>query len=256
MMQKLSSSYFIFFYLLSYLIGGFYSFSSFASSISLAPNKTVMSGTATQPLVEEAGITTVQPDDLNTSYNTAAFILPLEFITPPRINNPIRTKATTQQAGKTDSNPLLYPSLSKLGEDFVRNNKDNDLVQDSLVIYSDTKRLIEETDFALHILTQNIAESLNLSLPLENSPLQERYKSPANTPSYTDQITKFNYMTSSERMEQQIFDEAYSDSNLFKHIFNIQNLLYLFGLYILFSIIKKCIMLFIQRKQKYRYHRR
>ncbi len=167
----------------------------------------------------------------------------LSVFTAPSILPSDKKKLT-----KKTTTLLPYSSLYEQGKEFFIKNKDSELLQSSLITFSQTKQYLKETDLMLHNLTQDILFSLGLSNHNQNSLFllnqkKEANKLPANN--YRNQIETLRTQNLSRKQEQYI----YSDSNLFQLIFNLRNLYYLIAIVVFFYSVKKCIKLMFLKKQ-------
>ncbi len=237
--------YFIFISILSYWGGGDIFTKSNAASVipatkpnpanqSIKPNKDEKKILLSNPIIE-----------IDTSYLPVSFIQISDFTNPPSYTLKNNKKSETGQAQRNSISPALYTNLYDQGKEFFIAHKNNEVLQDSLIIFSQTKQFLREKDLMLHDLTQDIFLSLNLAGPNQNKLffLQQKNKMDTSAKNSYPQ----NFRQQSETMRLQDLDkfnnaEKYtSDNSLFELIFNRKNLYYLIAIIFLFYIAKQII---------------
>jgi len=173
-----------------------------------------------------------------TTNNTVNFIQLSNFTYSPKISN---------SSNISRSPPILYTNLYEQGKSFFITNNDNEILQNSLTLFSQSKQFIKETDLMLHDLSENILTSLNIDNPNHKDLFSQQ-----DPQSLTGFNTK-NYGQRIKRSKSQHFysedDYNYSNQTLYNLIFNKQNLYYLITLVFFIYVIKKIINLMFLKKQ-------
>jgi hypothetical protein len=180
---------------------------------------------------------TAYPDHI---YSTLDFIEPIDFIKPkPPRSAPLKSRTVANTYSNGAPNNILY----KLGKEFLATNEGNNFVQDSFLVFSNTRQFLKETDLMLHNLTESISLYLGLDTLTQNSQpaLQQSISSQLNDNQFsasTYQQQGENYqLHNNTKKQSRIYEESSSD-NLIEKILNFQNLLYLIGIIIFFVIVK------------------
>jgi len=161
-----------------------------------------------------------------------------------------------QKPSKPQNNKILYTSFYEQGKKFFIENKHNETLQSSLIIFSQTKPFLKETDLMLHDLTQNILASLNLNSSESLNLFFQKENPNIVTSINNTQLTSKNHKnkidtTTSQEINKFNTKDAYiySDNNVFKLIFNRTNLYYLSAITFLFLIGKQSIKLLFMKKK-------
>jgi len=154
------------------------------------------------------------------------------------------------------NNKILYTSLYEQGEKFFIDHKHNETLKSSLIIFSQTKQFLKETDLMLHNLTQNILASLNLNSSESLNLFFQKENPNIVTSINNNQPTSRNYknkIDTTSLQESNRFNTKdayiYNDNDIFNLIFNRTNLYYLLAITFLFLIGKQSIKLLFMKKQ-------
>jgi hypothetical protein len=116
-------------------------------------------------------------------------------------------------------------------------------MQDSFLVFSNTRQFLKETDLMLHNLTESISLYLNLDTLIQysQSATQQSISSQLNDNQFSAspyQQQGENYqLHDNTKKQSRIYEESSSD-NLMEKILNFQNLLYLIGIIIFFVIVR------------------
>lgn len=248
--------YFILFYsILSYLGGGFFSHQAFAASVIKTiekenlphlPPKIVRKKPPSYPSEQFTATETKETLYFPSHFRLSSKLTSL--FSPPRPSN----KALKKPANtKSTQNAKLHPSPSTQVKKLVTDNKQKKFVHDSLILFSQTRQFLKETDLMLHNLTQNILLSLNLGTQAQKGIFvlskEDDVKNYSAKTSFKQQI-EINKIQS--LMEINKNDDTYNNNDLLALLFNIQNLYYLIGFVFLFLIFKQ-ILNFVLLKDQY-----
>jgi len=152
---------------------------------------------------------------------------------------------TSEYHTMTGTAPLLYKNLYNQGKIFFIKNNDNEILQNSIIFLSQSKRIIKETDIMLHDLSENILTSLNI-VTANNKDLLSQQETQS---SATFNNKDFEHRTKKTRSQYFYAEDNYSNQSLFKLIFNKQNLYYLITLVVFIYITKKIINVMFLKKQ-------
>jgi len=242
MISSSKFSYILFALILSQFIEGIFPSHVYAASISVIE-------TSQSPKYNSSKI----EDNLYSS----SFTQPDTFNHPPELF--IEEQSKSVDAIK-NSNSKLYTDIYTQGKDFVQNNKENFLLQDTLVFLSQTQDLFKETDLAIHNFSQEIIISMGLKNLNQQDLLLVQQEIKANkqnshAKSYSSYENSYSQQIQTARLEEmelRVSPEKYtfSDGNLMKAIFDIRNLFYILGVVIVIFLIKK-VMKFMLLKDQY-----
>jgi len=233
----------------SYLSGGLFSFESHASTVNTIKNKEIFlkldqleQSNKNKTSVEETIV-------INPLFYSPRFIQISNFTQTPKNN--IATKKN-RSSHKTPSNQNtqntdLFPNLYSETKQFIKDNNDNVLLQDTLFAFSQTRQFLTETDLMLHNLTQDIIAYLDIDTSMSNN--NRNYKSTSNN---------FKQYYDIENLKQQNNKEkwAYSDTAIFSLIFNLQNLYYLIAFIFFIGMVKQIIKFMLLKDQHNSHNRR
>ncbi len=167
------------------------------------------------------------------------------------ISEPIKP-ATLPLNTKTDN---AYTLLKQIGQGFLDIHQENVFLQEALVTFDDTKKLFNQTESTLNALSQEISLSLELDYRIQVDLLIARHSTTVNTqpnsalPGYRKQSSIFHYQENITAAELQ---DTLPINNLVKKILRISTLFYLSAVFILISILKWIINIFLTKKYKSR----
>jgi len=255
MMHKPISNYLLLLFIFSNLTGALISFPVLSASVIIAkvppPNQQQEYKLATKFQRPAKKLSDIKP-----AIKLSDFIKPINP-RPPK-QKLLQKQLNIKPASNKKPQGFYQNSLLKQGKQFLRENKHNDLIQESLFIFDNTKQILQKTDLMLQNLSQHILLSLQLEQLLENNQLlimQKKIAHQSNTQQpYKDRNNHIDLVTKSSDLYIAPTNE-YTLALLYK-IFQIKNLFYLIAMVLFYSIIKgaiKLILLKKQRKQKYRY---
>jgi len=186
-------------------------------------------------------------------YYSLSFIQMADFTPPINIAANKQGEITSPSPKTKNTNPVLYNSLYEQGKELFIKNKDSEILYDSLIIFSQTRQFLKETDLMLHNLTQDILLSLNLVNSNQSKLFFTQQKdNPENnyqstTESFSQQIERSRLQDLRKKNETEI--NPYSEQNLIKLIFNLKNLYYLLAIVFLVFITKQLIKLMFIKDQ-------
>jgi len=171
--------------------------------------------------------------DIKTAYTLTVFAQPIEFIKPvrkvPSIQNLKKNK-------RSHHSPIFSNTLNNLGRNFLIENDDSILLQDTLIALSNTRQFLQDTDLMLHDLTENIIASLKLDHLTQN-----------NKP-FTQQSSLLSIQQEQNNINS---DGQINIYELYRSIINWGNLFYLIAAIIFYAISRAVIkFLFLHRQQK------
>jgi len=193
--------------------------------------------------------------DIKPAVNLSDFIKPIN--PRPAKQKLIQKQQHIKQASNKKPQGFVQNSLLKQGKQFLSENQHNDFIQESLIIFNNTKQILQETDLILQNLSQHILISLQLEQLLKNNQLLIMQKNNARQSNaqqlYKDRPSNIDIVTSSSDLYIAPTNE-YTLALLYE-ILQIKNLFYLIAMIVFYCMIKGSIKLILfkkQRKQKYR----
>lgn len=242
----------------SYLSGGLCSFESYASTVNNIQNKEISlnleqleQSNKNKPKLEETIV-------INSLFYSPSFIQTSNFTQTPK--NIIKSKDSSSSQNtpfkQNAKNTNLFPSLYSQTKQILKESKGNEALQNTLIIFSQTRQFLKETDLMLHNLTQDILAYLNLD-PSNNQSLlvlteskitphsDSNYKAPSNN--FRQQLDINRIENLKQQNNQEKWD--YSDNAIFALIFNLQNLYYLIAFVVLVGVVKQTIKLVFLKDQ-------
>jgi len=256
MMHKFIPNYLLTLLIFSTITGILISFPGLSASIIISKDKTPLHHQQEQKSSTKYQRDSKQHTDIKMSYKPSNFIKPIDP-PPPKQKLFQNQKHKNQSSNKKPLGFVQY-NLLKQGKQFFFKNKHNTSIQEYLILFDNTKQVIQETDLILQDLSQQILLSLQLEQLLVNnqlSILQKNNNAQSKTQQPYEDISKnFDILTKSSKLYINPTEE-YALTLLYK-ILQIKNLLYLMAVIVFYSIIKESIKLILlrkQRKQKYRY---
>ncbi len=188
-------------------------------------------------------------------YSTLNFVQPSDYIKPSQNTPPFKSR--TAFNGNSNSNTVSNNSLYSLGKKIVSENKENAFLQGSLLVFSNTKQFLKETDLMLYNLTENILLSLNIDSlidnslrPLQQTQLQTSYSDEKQS-TYSNQTQDDNYRLMNLEGESSEKSGGGGDGNfrdMLKKLLNLENLLYLIGALIFYIFLSMTIKFMLTEK--------
>jgi len=256
MMHKFIPNYLLTLLIFSNITGILISFPVLSASIIISKDKIPLHHQQEHKSSTKYQRYSKQHTDIKMSYKPSSFIKAIDAI-PPKQTLFQNQKHKNLPSNKKPPNFVQY-NLLKQGEQFFTKNKHNASIQEYLILFDNTKQILQETDLILQDLSQQILLSLQLEqILLKNqlSILQKNNNAQSKTQqSYDDKSKNIGIKTKSSDLYINPTEEY--TLTLINRILQIKNLLYLMVIVIFYSIIKGTIKLIFrrnQRKQKYRY---
>ena len=225
MINKPVSTFFSFFLLFECIALICLSFNIQAATVDIADNDSLTPYSSLLPSADNNEI--ISYPSQNAAFadnisNTNVSVQQPAYITPSQYNP------------YTPTNNNHYSNIKKIGATFLYENADNKLLQDSLVVFSNAKRLYNETDSMLNDLAQDILLELDQHLQIELSLTQE-INDPRSFTYANQQQNNFNLAVYRQNTISTLEINDEMEAGFLGGILNITNLFYLLGFIILFS---------------------
>ncbi len=175
---------------------------------------------------------------------------PIVFIKPNNFIKPALASAAKNKSTTSPSNPFFENNLYQQGKKFLVDYKDNEFLLNSLIIFSNTKQYLKETDLMLHNLSNNILRTLNLGSFAQNK--QDAMFKKHNASLLAGERTSTStFETQGKNANSPFAEEDVSLSTFLRKIFNFKNLFYILGITLIYSLLKALInFIFLRKKQK------
>ncbi len=185
-------------------------------------------------------------------YSTLNFVQPSEYIEPSQNTPPFKSNSNSKSTNTASNN-----SLYSLGKKIVSENKENAFLQGSLLVFSNTKHFLKETDLMLYNLTEDILLSLNIDSLIDNS-LRPLLKTQLQTPYSDEKQSTYSYQTQDDSYRLMNLEGESSEKSggggdgnfrdMLKKLLNLENLLYLIGALIFYIFLSMTIKFMLTEK--------
>ncbi len=172
----------------------------------------------------------------------------LDFIKPGNFIKPIPSSPAQIQSANNNSNALFEKNLYKQGKQFLVDYEDNEFLHNSLIVFSDTKQHLKETDLMLHNLTDNVLLSLKLDSFIQNNQSALQQKNRASL--LADERLSTDANQKQDKNAHLYNTEDLTIYSFFRKIFNFQNLFYLIGVATVYYILKGIVKFISIQKQR------